>query len=168
MITRRIITGLLFASALCLAAVTPASAAGFLIRIQNFGNNLCLQPLNDSTLQGEAVVQVDCDLGKADQIWEAQSLGGDAYRFRNVGTDLCLDARGGAANGTLVQQWTCNGISNEKWVTTLGSALAQPIFSAVAGSNHFCLDVPNQTTVRNTQLQIYDCNATVAQLWYRK
>ncbi|HYS41506.1 MAG TPA: RICIN domain-containing protein, partial [Pseudonocardiaceae bacterium] len=29
---------------------------------------------------------------------------------------LCLDANGaGTANGTLLQLWTCNGGSNQKW-----------------------------------------------------
>ncbi|MEU4746330.1 RICIN domain-containing protein, partial [Actinosynnema sp. NPDC023658] len=33
-----------------------------------------------------------------------------------VGSNKCLDATGGAtANGTLIEIWTCNGGSNQKW-----------------------------------------------------
>lgn len=80
---------------------------------------------------------------------------------------MCFDARGGAANHTPIQQWTCNGISNEKWKVFAPAKGADggPVQSEVAGSSGYCLDIPGGQTTAGLAMQIYKCNQTVSQLW---
>ena len=130
----------------------------------NAHTNMCLAPQEDSTAGGTPVVQQQCIRDGAQQ-WIYYGDG-----FLNAQTGLCLDARGGAANHTPVQQWPCNGISNEKWqifVPAKGS-LDAPVQSRVAGSSGFCLDIPGGQATVGLAMQIYGCNQTVSQLWQLK
>jgi len=67
--------------------------------IYNFFSNQCLQPINGSTGQGAAIVQEPCNGGAAQQ-WTVVSVGSNVFHYVNVLSGLCLDARGGAVNGT--------------------------------------------------------------------
>ncbi len=133
--------------------------------IQNGGSGLCLQPANGSFAQGEAIVQVDCDKTTTLQRWEAINFSSDlrVFQLRNVATQFCLDAQGGATNHTPVVQWTCNSISNEKWD-------AGPDFialrSRVSGTSSHCLDVPAASLEVGVAMQLYRCtNNNYAQIW---
>lgn len=132
--------------------------------IRNIGNNMCLQPVNGSGDLGAAIVQEPCDNSFA-QDWVFIPLGGTSYRFQNQLSTLCLDARGGAMNGTPIQQWTCNGISNEKWDTGLRLPDAVPLTSQVSGTHSHCLDVAGAQPVAGLAMQLYVCNGTYAQGW---
>jgi hypothetical protein len=132
----------------------------------NAHTNMCLEPQNDSAVQGTPVVEQPCKASGAQQ-WIYLNVGSGDFQFMNAETGLCLDARGGAANHTPVQQWTCDGISNEKWqvfAPAKGSQSA-PVESRVAGSNGFCLDIPGGQAIVGLAMQIYVCNQTVSQLW---
>jgi hypothetical protein len=151
-----------------IAAAHPAQAASDLITIQNAGNVLCLQPNPPgSTDDGAPIFQVQCASTSA-QTWIPVLDSDGHYRFVNQNTGKCLDARGGASNGTPVQQWTCNTISNEKWSWLRGAGAngSDRFRSAVSGTNSHCLDVPNATTQPNTAVQIWSCNGTSAQDWF--
>jgi Ricin-type beta-trefoil lectin domain-like len=53
---------------------------------------------------------------KLNQQWLPISTGGNGYKFQNVAAHLCLEARGGAANGTLVPMGDCSSTeSNTRW-----------------------------------------------------
>jgi hypothetical protein len=67
-------------------------------RSTTFFSNQCLQPIND-TGQGAAIVQEPCNGGAAQQ-WTEVSVGSNVFHYVNVLSGLCLDARGGAVNGT--------------------------------------------------------------------
>ena len=67
-------------------------------RSTTFFSNQCLQPIND-TGQGAAIVQEPCNGGAAQQ-WTVVSVGSNVFHYVNVLSGLCLDARGGAVNGT--------------------------------------------------------------------
>ena len=170
MIRRRTLTSLLLvgtmSTILTMVAVLPANATTF-VRIKNFGNELCLQPAGDATGTGVAIVQEPCTTDPA-QVWEAVSVdsNNDVYHFVNETSNLCLDARGGAVNGTPVQQWTCNSITNERWTAAPGTSSANAFNSDVSGSDSMCLDVPGQSMQQGLGEQIYGCNGTVAQAWY--
>ncbi len=147
----RRLAGLLLAgamlAALGLTAAAPANAAApFTIR--NSGNGKCLQPEFGSAEQGAAIVQDPCD-GSAAQNWtRAYDYVTDTFQFKNEGSQLCLDARGGAADGTPVQQWTCNWISNE------------------TGSSSCCLH-NHGGTQDGAAMDIIFCNATPADIiWW--
>ena len=150
--------------ALALSAKPAAADQPFVFFNSHTG--MCLGPENDSMLQGAAIVQEPCKAGGAEE-WLYISLGSEGFQFENALTGMCLDARGGAANQTPIQQWTSNGISNQRWqisVPAKGSAGA-PVVSKVARSSGFCLDIPGGQTTVGLAMQIYICNGTVSQLW---
>ena len=133
--------------------------------IYNFFSNQCLQPIND-TGQGAAIVQEPCNGGAAQQ-WTVVSVGSNVFHYVNVLSGLCLDARGGAVNGTPVQQWSCNSISNEKWQP--GEDVSDeipPLISRVSGTSSYCLDIPGGSGSAGLAMQIYRCNGTLAQQWW--
>lgn len=130
--------------------------------MQNVGNGLCLQPVGGSYSAGAAIVQATCDPNSTKQRWEVRSFNGGVFQERNVGTGLCLDARGGATNGTPIQQWPCNTISNERW--DLGPAFVA-MRSRVSGTQSHCVDVPQQSRQVGVAVQLWGCNNTVAQIW---
>lgn len=93
------------------------------VQIVNIQSGKCLQPAKGSSANGAAIVQEACN-GSAAQFWTMhyQSSGSTLtlnlrtwYQVINQSSHQCLDARGGAVNGTPIQQWPCSGISNEKW-----------------------------------------------------
>jgi hypothetical protein len=147
-----------------LASWSPLAAASD--EIYNFGSNLCLQPVNGSTNQGAAIVQEPCNGGLAQQ-WNAVALGNNVFHYLNVLSGLCLDARGGAVNHTPIQQWTCNGISNERWQPgDVPSDYIPPLISRVSGTDGYCLDIPGDQHIAGLAMQIYRCNGTEAQEWW--
>ena len=145
------------------ASLAGQSSTG---EIGSFLGNLCLQPINESSAQGVAIVQQPCN-GSAAQQWTKVQVSGEIYHYVNGLSGLCLDARGGAANHTPVQQWTCNKISNENWQPGDGyNDTIPPLFSRVSGTSNYCLDEPGGQTIVGLAMQIYRCNGTVAQDWY--
>ena len=150
--------------ALALSAKPAAGIQPFVFF--NSHTSMCLEPQNDSMLQGTAIVQQPCKASGA-QEWIYVPLGSAGFQFENALTGMCFDARGGAANHTPVQQWTCNGISNEKWQISVPAkgAVGAPVQSEVAGSSGYCLDIPGGQTTAGLAMQIYKCNQTVSQLW---
>jgi hypothetical protein len=134
--------------------------------IRSSASDLCLQPLNESFDRGVAIIQEPCNAGPAQQ-WEEIPISGAIFHYRNVLTGLCLDARGGATNGTPVQQWVCNNISNENWeVTEDQPDSGVELISRVSGTRSHCLDVPNSQQTIGLAMQIYGCNGTRAQNWF--
>jgi Ricin-type beta-trefoil lectin domain len=108
-------------SAMILVA-TPVPAAqadysigiGALVSVQN---GKCLQPVNGSLNAGDAIVQETCPqiLTPAQQWTVLASPNDPQVHLVNAASNLCLDARGNATNGTPIQQWPCDTISNEIW-----------------------------------------------------
>jgi hypothetical protein len=158
-----------------LVTASPAAAASA-IQILSVNANepagaKCLQPVGASLDAGAAIIQTHCDSSSRNlaQQWVPEDLGGGVVRYRNVNSNLCLDARGGATNGTPVQQWTCNAISNERWQPViLGTGpddLDGPVISRVSGTSSLCLDVPDASPADGLAMQIWQCNGTTAQDW---
>ena len=150
------------ACAVSVALAAPASADPPGNWIQNGGSGLCLQPVDNSFDQGVAIVQVACDRANALQRWQAAYFNSTVFQMRNVGTQLCLDARGGATNGTPIQQWPCNSISNEKWDSGPNFVTLR---SRVSNTSSHCLDVPAASLQEGVAMQLYRCNSTYAQIW---
>jgi hypothetical protein len=79
-----------------------------------------------------------------------------------------VEARAGAANGTLIALWDCTSTeSNTRWAwdTSPGSSVfpnASEIQSRVSGTTGSCLDIPGASRAIGLQLQIYRCNGTGA------
>jgi len=154
------------------ATVAHASISGPLVtyvslEIMNFGSGQCLQPVGESTAAGAAIVQEPCN-GRLAQTWYQDPPGGTIGHYWNANSGLCLDTRGGAANGTPVQQWACNSISNENWeYPEVPSDSVPPLISRVSGTRTYCLDVPGAQHTPGLAMQIYRCNGSEAQLWWQ-
>jgi hypothetical protein len=149
-----------------LAFPSAAVAASGTQEIYSFWSNQCLQPANGSTDQGAAIVQERCN-GSTAQQWTEVAVGGNIFHYVNALSGLCLDVRGGARNGAPVQQWTCNGISNERWQP--GEDIPDeipPLISRVSGTSSHCLDMPGAQRIAGLAMQIYRCNGTIAQQWW--
>jgi hypothetical protein len=133
-------------------------------------NILCIEPYGGSIDAGAAIVLAPCH-ESAVQSWVRDDLGGGVVHYRNVNSNLCMDAFGSATNGTQVIQWPCNNISNERWqpihVGPDGpDDFAERIVSRVSGTSSYCLDVPWYEETVGLQVQIWRCNSTGAQIWY--
>jgi hypothetical protein len=161
-----LVIGLVAVVAGTLVSASPAAATNA-DEIYSFWSLKCLQPVDGSTEQGAAIVQQPCDQTIAQQ-WTLIPMSGNIFHLKNSLSQLCLDARGGAADGTPVQQWTCNSISNENW--ELGeqtdSDTIPPLISRVSGTSSHCLDMPDAQPIAGLAMQIYGCNRTVAQQWW--
>lgn len=105
-----------------LLTVTSAGQAAVygVYQLESHESGKCLQPV--STAQGAAIVQEPCN-GSLAQQWtqETSSSSNNADWYVNRASGLCLDARGGAADGTPIEQWTCDWISNENWSDSVGN-----------------------------------------------
>jgi hypothetical protein len=138
------------------------------------GLHLCLQPVDQSTERGAAIVQLACADDKGGRIraqrWTRKRVSGNIFHFINSLSQLCLDVRGVAADGTPVQQWPCNEISNEKWETgkQTDPGTPPPLISRVSGTRSHCLDMPGADPTEGRGMQIWRCNGTVAQQWNQR
>jgi hypothetical protein len=143
---------LLFAAAIAtvsgLAVASPSQAAvsrPAAIGIYQIQSNLsfkCLQPVNG--FQGSAIVQETCN-GSVAQQWtlEASPYDSNADWFVNSSSGLCLDARGLDTDGTPIEQWTCDKISNERWTFNDGGSMAnEQLVSMVAHTYDTCISTP--------------------------
>ncbi|HEV2636210.1 MAG TPA: ricin-type beta-trefoil lectin domain protein [Actinocrinis sp.] len=82
---------------------------------------------------------------------------------RNTGPILsgqsgkCLDVNGGSsADGTVVQQWGCNGTTAQSWSEYTDGTVR------ILGK---CLDAVAGGTANGTKTDLYTCNGTGAQIW---
>jgi M6 family metalloprotease-like protein len=86
---------------------------------------------------------------------------GATVRLTATHSGKCLDVAGsGTDNGTLVQQWTCNGTNAQAFRL---QATGNGAYSLVNTNSGKCLDVASSSTDNGGILQIYDCNGTNAQ-----
>jgi hypothetical protein len=125
---------------------------------QGFDHPLCLQGDLGGPL-GSTVTQQNCDetFTSTSQLWQPVSVSGDIYKFENIGTGRCLEARNGAVNGGAVDLWPCESSeSNERWAwdqfpgqDTFPGAL--PIQTRVSGSTGYCLDVPRRGSLSGSR-----------------
>jgi hypothetical protein len=75
----------------------------------------------------------------------------------------CLDVAGGAsANGTKLQEWTCNGTSAQTFHLA-PAPNAAGAFIVVHDASGKCVDIAGSGTADFTRAQLWECNATGAQ-----
>jgi hypothetical protein len=158
------------ASVLSIALSSPASASDLTVGLRNGSNSMCLQPVNASQDVGAAVVQQPCN-SRTEQRWVFHRLSGTQYRIENEFSRRCLNALGGATNGTQVVQWPCATLSNQTWdpgvALTGAPTVVTAIKSRISGTTSHCLDVPGgQLFTLGLPMQIWGCNGTLAQKWF--
>jgi hypothetical protein len=140
---------------------SPASADNPIVKLQSSQNGMCLQPINGSSNLGDAIVQEPCT-GIAAQQWQVSFVSSTKVRLINQSNKLCLDARGGATNGTPIQQWVCERITNENWSFGITNNL---LSSGVSNTFSHCVATPGGQPGLAMQLRF--CDGNPAQLWTR-
>jgi hypothetical protein len=86
------------------------------------------------------------------------------YQIRTgTAADKCVDvANAGTADGTNVQQWTCNGTDAQRWQLI---NVANDVYEIHTVLSDKCLDVAGSGTANGTNVQEYTCNGGVNQHW---
>jgi hypothetical protein len=155
---------LLFAAAVSagLAVALPAQAEDPIVKLVNSQSGKCLQPLNGSSVQGVAIIQMTCN-GSAAQQWTVTNVNSTRVHLVNRSSRMCLDARGKAVNGTPIQQWTCNTISNENWSFGITNNL---LSSAVSNTFSHCIAAPGTQDGLAMELRACDLKSA-GQIWTR-
>ncbi len=148
-------------SAAGLAGASPARAEDQIVKLVSVENGKCLQPVNGSPNQGDAIVQQSCN-GSVAQQWTVTSVSSTKVHLVNRSSHLCLNARGGATNGTPIQQWTCNRITNENWKFGIINNL---LSSGISNTFSHCVATPGNQDGLAMELRF--CNGNSAQLWNR-
>jgi hypothetical protein len=92
----------------------PVKAEDPIVKLVSAASGKCLQPIDQSHNRGDAIVQQTCNGGAAQQ-WTVHTVSATKVHLINRESGLCMDARGKGVDGTPIQQWSCNQISNEDW-----------------------------------------------------
>jgi hypothetical protein len=159
---RRIVMSLCVAvSALGLAAASPVWAEDQIVKLVSVQSGMCLQPVNASTVQGMAIVQQPCN-GSTAQQWTVKAVSSTKLHLVNRASNLCLDGRGKAVDGTPIQQWTCNGITNENWSFGITNNL---LSSGISNTFSHCVATPGNQAALPMELRF--CDGNPAQHWSR-
>jgi hypothetical protein len=83
---------------------------------------------------------------------------------RNSGKCMDVDARG-TANGTNIQQYTCNGTGAQAFVVRTQSDGSINLVNVNSGK---CVDATRSGLADGTNIQLYACNGTAAQRFQRR
>jgi hypothetical protein len=148
-------------AATCLAVTSPAYAdEDPIVKLVSGQSQECLQPAGESHELGVAIVQVGCNGHRAQQWTKTGGVFSDKNKFINRESGLCLDARGGAMNGTPIQQWACGNITNENW--SVGGA-GNKLISRVSNTWSHCIATPGIGD--NLAMELRVCNTDSSQIW---
>lgn len=141
--------------------VSSARAEDSIVKLVSVSSGMCLQPIKGSTVQGDAIVQQPCD-GSVAQQWTVHLVSSTKVHLINRLSNLCLDGRGKAVNGTPIQQWTCNGITNENWSFGITNNL---LSSGISNTFSHCVATPGAQAGLPMSLRF--CDGDASQLWNR-
>ena len=147
-----------FAFSACIAAAPPAHAEDLIVKLVSVSSGKCLQPLGD---RGLAIVQQTCD-GSAAQQWLAPAGVTTKVHLVNRASNLCLDARGKAVDGTPIQQWPCNSITNENWSYGITNNV---LSSGISNTFSHCVATPGSGD--GLPMELRSCTGGVEQQWNR-
>src|SRR6266511_4185695 len=83
---------------------------------------------------------------------------GDTYHLVRQGSGKCLDVVGAAtADGTNIQQWSCNGTTAQHFRL---DSLAGGAVRLVNPHANKCVDVKGAGTADGTNIQLWTCNGS--------
>ncbi|MDD1061417.1 ricin-type beta-trefoil lectin domain protein [Streptomyces cocklensis] len=140
---------------------TPEPPSG---PITNATMNKCAIPASTlaAPADGTAVVLYTCGVGYTTGPLLPWKLNLDGTLTAG---GLCLAVAGGeagTANGALVQLTKCGGSLDQQWAVGYDTSNRPLLLNPNTGR---CLDDPNQSTANGTQLRLYTCSNTTAQVW---
>jgi hypothetical protein len=150
-----------FACLFFIAAAPLAHAEDLIVKLVSVSSGKCLQPLDGSSDRGVAVVQQTCD-GSVAQQWLVPAGVTTKVHLINRASNLCLDARGKAVDGTPIQQWPCNTITNENWSYGIRNNL---LSSGISNTFSHCVATPG--TADGLPMELRSCTGSVEQQWNR-
>jgi hypothetical protein len=101
--------------------------------------------------------------GNGNQQWKFDPVGDDKYRIRNLNSNKCLTAPGGAiARGTKIVQWVCGRAGQEwRYYSAMGESRSGTLvlgggYTMPSGETyHPALDMPENSGLWGTQFQIW-------------
>jgi hypothetical protein len=109
-----------------------------------------------------------CDSGAGFRRWYTESTsyrGGNIYRFKNPGTQRCAEVnQDTAVPGELVDDWTCNATSAERWEAIPFTIGWETYYQFKHVGTELCLDTVGGS---GSQLMQWYCDTSfnAAQLW---
>lgn len=136
-------------------------------QIENLDTGLCMLITNFSN--GAPVVMSSCASGDQGLFWSFTDLSVPypqrRFILKSYTQNFCLDLENGETQDWVpMQVWGCNAnTNNQKWdvgTVTLGPPTTQPINGLGK-----CLDVNQASNANGTQIQLYHCNSSNAQVW---
>ncbi|HUA83813.1 MAG TPA: ricin-type beta-trefoil lectin domain protein [Bryobacteraceae bacterium] len=148
-----------FAFAVQVQAPAQVQTEDAIVNLVSAESGKCLQPINQSRNQGDAIVQQTCN-GSVAQQWTVHAVSTGRLHLINKDSGLCLDARGKAADGTPIEQWPCNEITNENW--GFGSTNNRLVSEVSNTSSHCIATSGNQDGLPMTLRQ---CSADPSEIW---
>jgi glucose/arabinose dehydrogenase len=125
--------------------------------IRRAGTGLCVDVFFGNPFPGAMVTQFPCN-DTAAQRFHIEPAGA-GLKIRNIGTDLCLDI-----SGTKIVLGACGATGADTFLLDPASVPVLQQLTKKASPN-MCLDVPGASTAPGTQLQLWECNRTNAQIW---
>lgn len=143
------------------AVAAPAFGEDAIVKLVSSENRKCLQPFKGLADGEEPIVQETCN-GSVAQQWTVHNTSLTQVHLINRVTKLCMEANGPAANGTRIDQWPCNWISNENWSFGIGNNL---LVSLVGKTASHCIATPGSQD--GLEMQLRFCDGNISQLWDR-
>lgn len=106
---------------------------------------------------GDDGESADVELGSSEQNFTAGAI----HEIRVQHSNKCLDvAAAGTADGTNIQQWSCNGTNAQRFrVESRGNGN----YRLVAQNSNKCVDIQGSGTGEGVNVQLWTCNGTAAQ-----
>jgi hypothetical protein len=171
-----ILAGLMLAGAVALVSAAPAEAAVVLyFPLHNYNSDKCLDVPNSSKVNGTHIQQWTCIINSnpsqpqipPNQAWGFPNAARSGYVTAvNLNSGKCLDVTGrSTANGAVVQQWTCNGGTNQEWKPVLISGPPN-VYRLVNLNSGKCLDVTGRSLANGAVIQQWTCNGGTNQEWF--
>jgi Ricin-type beta-trefoil lectin domain-like/Ricin-type beta-trefoil lectin domain len=135
-----------------------------------YGYVKCLQPVNGSLNAGDAIVIETCNSSDAQQWSVLVSSNVPQFHLVNKASNLCMDARGNAVNGTPIQQWPCDTISNEIWsLGKNGNDLASGIYNSQVAADRkqwtHCIAATYPGDIDGLPAELQACDGDILQQW---
>jgi hypothetical protein len=147
------------------AVTTLTVSSGSKYQIRNPNSGLCIDAGASGAANATPLIIYGCSTARV-QIWQFLATSGGYYEVlvssSTLGWDFDINGGLGQNNGQKAQLWAYGGGANQQWQAVSEGAGTGKVHFVNLNSGK-CLDVPSATTVSGTQLQQYDCNATVAQ-----
>jgi hypothetical protein len=154
------------------SAMRPATAQ-FYYQFVNYNSGKCLDVTGRSTANGAILQQWTCLSGSSasNQGWFfIPAARSGYYTVVNLHSNKCLDVTGrSTVNGTAIQQWTCNGGTNQEWFPrVVQNNPAATIYNLINLNSGKCLDVRGRSTANGAIVQQWTCNGGTNQNWFEQ